>query len=111
MKKRFSEEQVIGILREGETDGAVIRDICRKHNITEQTFFRWRNKFGGIDRSPLKLGTPSSFLSPIFPAIRRAIISPPSYPSTSPLEIAPLTMKGRLAELIPVAEPTPISRF
>ncbi len=48
MKKRFSEEQVIGILREGETDGAVIRDICRKHNITEQTFFRWRTKFGGM---------------------------------------------------------------
>ena len=40
MKKRFSEEHVIGILREGETDGVVIRDICRKHNITEQTFFR-----------------------------------------------------------------------
>ena len=34
MKKRFSEEQVIGILREGEVDGVVIRDICRKHNIT-----------------------------------------------------------------------------
>ena len=48
MKKRFSEEQVIGILREGETDGAVIRDICRKYSITEQTFFRWRTKFGGM---------------------------------------------------------------
>ena len=48
MKKRFSEEQIIGILREGETDGVVIRDVCRKHNITEQTFFRWRLKFGGM---------------------------------------------------------------
>ena len=48
MKKRFSEEQVIGILREGEVDGVVIRDICRKHNITEQTFFRWRSRFGGM---------------------------------------------------------------
>ncbi|SEM74134.1 putative transposase [Nitrosospira multiformis] len=48
MKKRFSEEQIIGILREGEADGVVIRDVCRKHNITEQTFFRWCSKFGGI---------------------------------------------------------------
>lgn len=48
MKKLFSDEQIIGILREGETDGVVIRDICRKHNITEQTYFRWRNKFGDM---------------------------------------------------------------
>lgn len=40
MKKRFSEEQIIGILREGEADGVVTRDVCRKHDITEQTFFR-----------------------------------------------------------------------
>ena len=48
MKKRFSEEQIIGILREGEVDGVVIRDVCHKHNITEQTFFRWRNRFGDM---------------------------------------------------------------
>lgn len=48
MKKRFSEEQIIGILREADVDGAVIRDICRKHNLTEQTFFRWRNKYGDM---------------------------------------------------------------
>mgnify|MGYP003587208684 CR=1 FL=1 len=48
MKKRFSEAQIIGILREGEADGVVIRDVCRKHNITEQTFFRWRSKYGGM---------------------------------------------------------------
>lgn len=48
MKKRFTEEQIIGILREVEVDGAVIREVCRKHNITEQTFFRWRNKYGDM---------------------------------------------------------------
>ena len=51
MKKRFTEEQVIGILRQAEVDGVVIRDLCRKHNITEQTFFRWRNKYGGMNVS------------------------------------------------------------
>ena len=48
MKKRFGEEQIIGILREGEVDGVIIRDICRRHNVTEQTYFRWRSKFGGM---------------------------------------------------------------
>jgi len=48
MQKRFSEEQIIGILREGEVDGVIIRDICRRHNITEQTYFRWRSKFGDM---------------------------------------------------------------
>ena len=48
MKKRFTEEQIVGILRQAEVDGVVIRDLCRKHNITEQTFFRWRNKYGGM---------------------------------------------------------------
>jgi putative transposase len=48
MKKRFTEEQVVAILRQAEGEGVVIRDLCRRHNITEQTFFRWRNKYGGM---------------------------------------------------------------
>jgi putative transposase len=39
MQKRFTEEQIIAILREAEVDGAVIHEFCRKHIITEQTFF------------------------------------------------------------------------
>lgn len=51
MKKRFDEEQIIRILREADVSGAQIREVCRRHNITEQTFFRWRKKYGGLDVS------------------------------------------------------------
>ena len=49
MKKRFAEEQIIRVLREAEAKDIPIRDLCKRHNITEQTFFRWRNRFGGMD--------------------------------------------------------------
>jgi putative transposase len=48
-KKRYSEEQIIGVLREAESGGMDIRTVVRKHNISEQTFYRWRNKYGGMD--------------------------------------------------------------
>lgn len=49
MKKRFTDEQIIRILREAESREMAIKDLCKRHNITEQTFYRWRNKFGGMD--------------------------------------------------------------
>jgi putative transposase len=49
MKKRFTEEQIVRMLRDAEVSGMPIRDFCRKQNLTEQTFFRWRNKYGGMD--------------------------------------------------------------
>ena len=49
MKKRHSEEQIIRILREAEKNQIPVREVCKQHNITEQTLYRWRNKYGGMD--------------------------------------------------------------
>jgi putative transposase len=46
-KKQFTEAQIIKVLNEAESVVAA-RDLCRKHNISEQTFYRWRNKYGGL---------------------------------------------------------------
>ncbi len=43
--------QIIGLLRDAERPDSEIRSVCRKNNITEQTFYRWRNKYGGMDVS------------------------------------------------------------
>lgn len=47
-KSRFSEEQIINILKEKEA-GAKLADLCRRHGISEQTFHRWKAKFGGME--------------------------------------------------------------
>lgn len=49
-KSKFSEEQIIGILREAEGDTPV-KDVCAKHNVSEATFYKWRSKYGGMDVS------------------------------------------------------------
>ena len=52
-RARFSEEQIIGILKAAEAGGS-IRSVCQEHNITEQTFYRWRRKYGGMEVSEAK---------------------------------------------------------
>ena len=53
MKKRFSEEQIIGVLKEQEA-GMKTADLCRRHGISEATFYNWKAKFGGMDVSDAK---------------------------------------------------------
>ena len=52
-RSRFSEEQVIGILREHEA-GAKPADLCRKYGMSEATLYNWKSKFGGMDVSDAK---------------------------------------------------------
>lgn len=47
MKKRFNEEQIIGILKEAEA-GAKVAELCRKHGISDATYYNWKAKFGGM---------------------------------------------------------------
>ena len=53
MKKRFSEEQVAFVLRQAET-GISVQEVIRKMEISEQTFYRWKKKYGGLGISELR---------------------------------------------------------
>ncbi len=53
MKKRFTEEQIIGFLREADT-GIAIKELCRRHGFSEASYYLWRSKFGGMDVSDAK---------------------------------------------------------
>jgi putative transposase len=47
MKKRFTEEQIIGVLKEAEA-GMKVAEVCRKHGISDATYYNWKSKFGGM---------------------------------------------------------------
>lgn len=53
MKKRFSEEQIIGFLREADA-GLPIKELCRRHGFSEASYYLWRSKFGGLEVSDAK---------------------------------------------------------
>ena len=52
-RKRYTEEQIISILKEADK-GAAPRDLCRKHGMAEATFYAWRRKYGGLEVSEAK---------------------------------------------------------
>ena len=50
VKKRFSDEQIIGFLKEADR-GMAVKELCRKHGFSEASYYLWRSKFGGMDVS------------------------------------------------------------
>ena len=52
-RKPFSEEQIIGILKEAEA-GAVVTDLCRRHGMSSATYYAWKAKLGGLEVSDAK---------------------------------------------------------
>ena len=53
-RSKFSDEQILKIVREGEA-GRKVADLCRTHGITEQTYYRWKSKYGGLELSEMQL--------------------------------------------------------
>jgi putative transposase len=52
-RKRFSEEQIVGILKEHEA-GVSVSDLCRKYGVSDASIYKWKAKFGGMDVSEAK---------------------------------------------------------
>ncbi len=53
MKKRFTEAQIVGFLREADA-GVAVKELCRKHGFSEGSYYLWRSKFGGMSVSDAK---------------------------------------------------------
>ena len=52
-RSRFTQEQIIGVLKEHQA-GVAVADLCRKHGISDATFYTWRSKYGGMEVSDAK---------------------------------------------------------
>ena len=54
MKKTFTDEQIVGILRGFEASGLTIKEYCRQKEVSEGTFYKWRNRFGTMEVSEVR---------------------------------------------------------
>lgn len=54
MKKRFSEEQIVGILREGQAGQKTVEELCRAHGIAQPTYYVWKRKYGSMAEPDVK---------------------------------------------------------
>lgn len=52
-RSKYTDEQILAIVKEGEA-GRKVADLCRAHGITEQTYYRWKSKYGGLELSELQ---------------------------------------------------------
>lgn len=48
-KNQFSDEQIVAILQQAEKGDKTVADVCRQHNVSENSFYRWRTRFGGMN--------------------------------------------------------------
>ncbi|HEX2973903.1 MAG TPA: transposase [Tepidisphaeraceae bacterium] len=54
MKQRFTEEQIAGILREGQTGQKTVEQLCREHGVSEATYYGWKRKYGALNEPEVK---------------------------------------------------------
>ncbi len=52
-KSRFTETQIVSILKEAD-GGVLVKDLCRKHGISDATYYKWKSRYGGLEASDLK---------------------------------------------------------
>ena len=54
MKKRFTEEQIVAILREADTGDKTVAEVARQHGVSEPTIYGWRRKYGGMEQAAVR---------------------------------------------------------
>jgi putative transposase len=54
MKKRFTEEQIVAILREGQSGAKTVEQLCREHAVSQPTYYAWKRKYGSMEQPDVK---------------------------------------------------------